>query len=216
MKLTAGSQIFHLNIRQTHNPENERRYTVMNMAITQHAVLDISGKMSSREQVWISIRDRDIPKSIQGFLWKSIHRAYKIGEFWDKIPNYEGRGECGICRLPETMEHILIECNSIAVCTIWQAAKDLWCKRETRLFHILVLESAHLIWKLRCERTIKLKFDRLLTDSKRYGTKALKVETVLKTWSSILLNEDNLPDNWVHNSGVLVGMAPRRPLRRNR
>jgi hypothetical protein len=114
MKLTAGSQrLFYLNIRQSHNPAKERRRTVMNMAITQHAVLEISGKMPSREQVWLSIRDRDIPKSIRGFLWKSIHGAYKIGEFWDKIPNYEGRGECGICRVPETMEHILTECDSL-------------------------------------------------------------------------------------------------------
>lgn len=272
MKLTAGSQrLFYLNIRLAHNPAKERRRTVMNMALTQHAVFEISGKMPSREQVWMSIRDRDIPKSIRGFLWKSIHGAYKIGEFWDKIPNYEQRGQCSLCRSPESMEHILLDCNSLASRTIWKAAKDLWCKREvswpnirfgtilgcslitfnnengkkitgkSRLFNILGLVSAHLIWKLRCERTIKykgnqekfhseteiynrwlhaintrLKFDRLLTDSKRYGKKALKVETVLKTWSGLLLHEENLPDNWVHNAGVLVGMAPRCPPGRNR
>lgn len=112
---------------------------------------------------------------------------------------------------------------------------------KSRLFKIIVLESAHLIWKLRCERVIKnegikekyhteteiynrwvhainmrFKFDRLLTDTKRYGKKALKVETVLKTWSGILLNKDNLLDNWIRKTGVLVGMAPRRPPGRNR
>ncbi|KAG1789812.1 uncharacterized protein HD556DRAFT_1433543 [Suillus plorans] len=238
MKLTAGSQrLFYLNIRQTHNPTKERRHTVMNMALTQHTVLEISGKMPSQEQVWI------------------IHGAYKIGEFWEKIPNYKQRGQCGLCQSPESIEHILLDCDSLVSRTIWKAARDLWCSNlitfnnesgkkmtgKSRLFNILVLESAHLIWKLRCERTIKykgikekfhseteiynkwlhvintrLKFDRLLTDSKRYGKKALKVETVLKTWSGLLLHEDNLPDNWVHNTGVLVGMAPRRPPGRNR
>jgi len=250
--------------------DNLLQLTTMNMAMAVHAAHEISGSTPSSEQVWLSIRDRDTPKNIRGFLWKSLHGAYKIGEFWDRIPHYEQRGKCGVCGSLETMEHILIECKSLASRTIWQAANDLWCKREanwpeirfgtilscnladfrdnggkkklgkSRLFKIIVLESAHLIWKLRCERTIKLngirekfhseteiynrwihtinmrlKFDRLLTDSMRYGKKALKVETVLKTWSGILLNEDNLPENWVHKSGVLVGMAPRRPTGRN-
>lgn len=267
MKLTAGSQKnFYKNIRQTRRSKKQRRRTTMNLAMAIHAAREISGLTPSSEKVWASIRDRDTPKNIRGFLWKCLHDAYKIGEFWDKIPHYEHRGICGICNSLETMEHILIGCESVASRTIWQAAEDLWCKREdswpeirfgtilscnlanlnhnndksttgkNRLFKILVLESAHLIWKLRCERTIKfegvkekfhseneiynrwvhaintrLKFDRLLTDSMRYGKKALKTETVLKTWSGVLLNEENLPDNWVHKSGVLVGMAPRRP-----
>ncbi|KAG2339348.1 hypothetical protein BDR05DRAFT_891892, partial [Suillus weaverae] len=62
----------------------------------------------------------------------------------------------------------------------------------------------------------RLKFDRLLTNSMRYGKKALKVETVLQTWSGTLQNEDNLPDNWIRKSEVLVGMAPRHPPGRNR
>ncbi|KAG1872258.1 hypothetical protein F4604DRAFT_1768278 [Suillus subluteus] len=154
---------------------------------------------------------------------------------------------------------------------IWDATQDLWLKRETswsdikfgiilgcnlaifrdnkgrkkegkhRLFSILVLESAHLIWKIRCERAIKLgnnsklyhsnkeiynrwlkainnrlKLDRLLTDSTRFGKKATKIDKVLKTWSGILLNEENLPDNWIRQSGVLVGMTSYRPPGRNR
>ncbi|KAG2744934.1 hypothetical protein P692DRAFT_20849982 [Suillus brevipes Sb2] len=269
--LTAGSQKhFYNNIRRSRKLAKQRRYTTMNLAMAIHAARDISGKTPSSEQVWISTRDKDTPRNIRGFLWKCLHGAYKIGEFWDKIPNYEHRGKCGLCGSLETMEHILIECESVASRTIWKAAEDLWCKREdswpeirfgtilssnlanldhsgkkkigkNRLFKILVLESAHLIWKLRCERTIKfegvkekfhseyeiynrwvhaintrLKFDRLLTDSIRYGKKALKTEVVLKTWSGILLNEENLPDNWVHRSGVLVGMTPRRPPGRTR
>ncbi|KAG2337475.1 hypothetical protein BDR05DRAFT_952620 [Suillus weaverae] len=50
---------------------------------------------------------------------------------------------------------------------------------------------------------MRLKFDRLLTNSKRYCKKAIQAEKVMKTWSGLLLNEDGLPDNWVHQSGVL-------------
>ncbi|KAG6329655.1 hypothetical protein ID866_9434 [Astraeus odoratus] len=37
-----------------------------------------------------------------------------------------------------------------------------------------------------------LKFDRLQTDKVRYESQAISVELVLKTWSGVLLNEENL------------------------
>ncbi|KAG2088266.1 uncharacterized protein F5147DRAFT_748446 [Suillus discolor] len=225
----------------------------MNLVLTMYAVYNINGETPTNDQVWRSLRSLDTPKNIWGFLWKSLHGAYKIGEFWDKIPNCEMRGRCGLCDLPESMEHILLDCDkSTASKTIWKAAKELWQKHEsnwpgvcfgtilgcnlitfrdpqkklkletTRLFKTLILESAHLIWKLRCKRTIKfggnrekyhseaeilnrwlhtinmrLKFNRLLTDSMRYGKKAIKVDMVLKTWSGLLKDKDNLPDNWI-------------------
>ncbi|KAG1760804.1 hypothetical protein EDD22DRAFT_780618 [Suillus occidentalis] len=267
MKLSTGSQKrFYQNIRLAKQPAKQRRRTTMNMAMAIHAAQDIFGQTPSSKQVWSSIRDCDTPKNIQGFLWKCLHRAYKIGEFLSKIPHFEQRGTCNICDIPETMKHILLECESAPQGTIWKAAQELWFKREanwprihfgtilgcnlakfcndnrkkligkSRLFKIIVLESAHLIWKLRCERVIKyegkrekfhsetevynrwvhtmntrLKFDHLLTDSSRYSSKALKIDTVLKTWSGVLKNKEHLPDNWVHKSEVLVDMAPCRP-----
>ena len=155
--------------------------------------------------------------------------------------------------------------------TVWELASELWRKREdawpnisfglilgmnlpnsantkstkkkgrNRLFTILVLESAHLIWKLRCQWIIKnegnlaklptrveihnrwvksinlrLKFDKLQTDTKRYGSRAIKSNLVLKTWSGVQLDKDNLPDNWIWESGVLVGITPCRPPGRGR
>ncbi|KAG1742985.1 hypothetical protein EDD22DRAFT_786484, partial [Suillus occidentalis] len=49
---------------------------------------------------------------------------------------------------------------------------------------------------------MRLKFNRLLTDSMRYGKKALKPETVLQTWNRVLQNEDNLLDNWIWKTEV--------------
>ncbi|KAG2337919.1 hypothetical protein BDR05DRAFT_978344 [Suillus weaverae] len=233
----------------------------MNLAKTQYAVNELSSHTPTPPQIWNSIRNRDIPKSIRGFLWKSIHNAYKIGNFWEKIPNYENRES-------ENMEHILLDCDkSNTSRIIWAATKDLWLKRESSwphikfgtilgdekgkkkegmrcLFTILILKSTHLIWKIRCERlhhsdkeiynrwlksiNNRLTLDRLLTNTTRFGTKATSIDTVLKTWSGILLNEENsaaevrfaleenLPDNWIRQSGVLVGMAPYRPPGQNR
>lgn len=100
---------------------------------------------------------------------------------------------------------------------------------DERFFRILVSESAHLIWKLRCERIIqkdnvpftknevrkrwvaamnrRLEMDRLMTNPK-YEHKALSADRVTQTWSGVLLDEDGLPDDgWLNISGVLVGIT---------
>ncbi|PBK60021.1 ribonuclease H-like protein [Armillaria solidipes] len=110
-----------------------------------------------------------------------------------------------------------------------------------RLFRILVMESAWLIWKLRNERRIqneddperwhsqqeihnrwlsminlRLKIDCLLTSSGKYGDKAMPAKTVAATWSGILKDEEGLSDDWIkdtsdHKTEVLVGIEPLRP-----
>jgi len=58
--------------------------------------------------------------------------------------------------------------------------------------------------------------NKLQTDKKRYGKRALQEKMVLQTWSGVLENEDNLPDNWIRMAGILVGSNPRHPRGRNR
>ncbi|KIN93251.1 hypothetical protein M404DRAFT_171559, partial [Pisolithus tinctorius Marx 270] len=266
--LSTGSQrTFHraLIMHCSTNDLGTNRQTKINLALTQHAMRKLRGSTLSEVEIWKSIRNKDIPKNIRNFLWKSLQGCYKTGEYWLKIPSYEMRGTCVFCGEPESMSHILIECTSSPFQSIiWPLAECLWlmhgtqwpeitfgtilgaglavfcnCRKkaigDSRLFTILILESAHLIWKLRCEWVInkgtlestlppdeihnkwihainlRLKFDRLQTDIKQYGSKALKQDTVLKTWSGILLNEENLPDNWIWKSGVLVGITPWHP-----
>ena len=93
---------------------------------------------------------------------------------------------------------------------------------------ILAIESAHLIWKLRCERVIsrsgrhfseqevtnrwfsaldrRLSLDRrtaALVQGKKRSRWAKLVDGI---WRPVLENSDNLPPEWVTNSGVLVGI----------
>lgn len=249
-----------------------RMQTTIKLDITRHAIKDISGRTPTDVEIWRSIRDKTISRTARGFLWKNVHRAYKIGDHWRSIPNLEQRANCGLCGEEETMEHILLECqNSPAIKIMWDLAKELWMKRErnwpdirygsilgcnlaefrnekgnllegkNRLFTILVTETAHNIWKVRCERVIqreeqpekyhteselknkwlhtinmRLKLDKLHTNISRYGKQAIKESTVLHTWSGVLMDEENLQDNWVWQSGVLVGIKSCRPLGRNR
>ncbi|KAI0345610.1 hypothetical protein BDW22DRAFT_1313007, partial [Trametopsis cervina] len=101
---------------------------------------------------------------------------------------------------------------------------------SSRLLHIAVAESAYLIWKLRCERVVghsddltfqhtpesitnkwmntinrRLTLDIALTHPKLPTSKRIPAATVLATWSGTLDHEDALPENWLHQAGVLVG-----------
>ncbi|TFY59887.1 hypothetical protein EVJ58_g5494 [Rhodofomes roseus] len=173
------------------------------------------------------------------------------------------RQECAVCGLTESMEHILSECEAPGQKEIWQLAETVWRGKnkkwprpslgavlsspiapykntkgkpksgDTRLYRIIMTESAYLIWKIRCERVIggaenpnqplptlqeiqgrwlhaindRLATDCQLTNSDKYGNKAIRQSLVERTWGGVLKNEDTLPPNWAKGkSEVLVGI----------
>ncbi|KAK6972175.1 hypothetical protein R3P38DRAFT_2812565 [Favolaschia claudopus] len=153
------------------------------------------------------------------------------------------------------MEHILTKCDAPGqqLEAVWNLASELWklktgadlppptlgqimacaaIKRKdagtTRLFRILVSESAHLIWRLRNEHVINAKdpasnreitnrwcktinnrlgMDCAMTNAVKYGSKAIDKRLVLSTWKNVLKNEDRLPKDWTWETGVLVGVG---------
>ena len=103
-----------------------------------------------------------------------------------------------------------------------------------RLYHILVSETAYLVWKLRNERRIRddegpiqtddevrkrwthavnkrAHPDRLLTNSARFKKNAIEAKLVKATWSGCLAGEEDLPSDWPTAKGVLVGISVTRP-----
>ncbi|KAL6298146.1 hypothetical protein BKA93DRAFT_754380 [Sparassis latifolia] len=101
------------------------------------------------------------------------------------------------------------------------------------LYRILISEAAYLIWKIRCERAFgrddlpasghtdreiytrwyktistRLTLDRTMT-RKRFGRRAVPTALVRNTWAGCLYDEKGLPDDWLTQPEVLVGMAPR-------
>jgi ribonuclease HI len=107
----------------------------------------------------------------------------------------------------------------------WTADRQ---RGATRLLQILILEAAHLIWVMQCERVIQEKHHdereietrwtkaiiRRLTNDKITATiiKHQKAYTRLveTTWEDTLKKFSNLPDKWIHDSEVLVGRSVRR------
>ncbi|XP_006460644.1 hypothetical protein AGABI2DRAFT_117576 [Agaricus bisporus var. bisporus H97] len=170
------------------------------------------------------------------------------------------RETCRECQVEDSMEHILTECSTPERKAIWEAAGKIWTAKggtwqapkigeimginsviiknrnnkpdegKTRLYHILITECAHLIWKLRCEKVIngdtpnhqepatrralkqlelkmnhKIRMDIILTDTKRFSKKALDKKTASDTWEGILENEYNFNNPPENIPGFLVG-----------
>jgi hypothetical protein len=150
------------------------------------------------------------------------------------------------------MQHILTQWGIPGQKEIWDLASEMWrmktgedlrptlgeimvcaAKKKgdtgtTRLYRILVSESAHLIWRLRNERVInqkdpashreihnrwlkqinnRLALDCAMTDERKYDKKAIKVSLVKRTWRKVLKDERHLSRHWPREVGVLVGVS---------
>ena len=217
------------------------------------------------------MRHKDVTKKIRDFLWKHAHGIYRLGSFWNHIPGCEDRAECPLCLKYDTFEHIITDCNSTERKITWEQANALWKRRynedlpvsegailgggladfrrndgrpdaaKNRLYRILITESAHLIWVLRCERRIanednpqnyhpeeavknrwhrkmneRMQIDCLLTNRYLYENRALKTKVVYNTWAGCSTNTEDLHRDWCRHPGVLVGKTPRRPPGRHR
>ncbi|KAJ6550391.1 hypothetical protein DFH09DRAFT_925930 [Mycena vulgaris] len=102
---------------------------------------------------------------------------------------------------------------------------------DARLYRILISESMYMIWKVRCDCVIgkageplsqneihnrwlhaindRLNVDRILTNQSKYGKNiSIRPSLVLETWSSTLKDEEDLPEIWLKEPKVLVGVEP--------
>ncbi|KAJ7732743.1 ribonuclease H-like protein [Mycena maculata] len=216
----------------------ERKKTLIMLDKVRYSIESQCGKIPTDEDIWKSIRHKDIDRRIRNFLWKAIHQTFKCGDYWRNIPNYEQWAECPLWemkhpKMPNLSMGLVLGC----ALTEFKNSRGKLSNEANRLFRIIISKSAFLIWKIRCERLMsrnsphseteihnrwvatinkRLKIDRLLTDISRYGSHALHVNTVLKTWDGVLMDNKTLPDNWIWQSEVLVGIGNFRPPGRNR
>ncbi|KAG6808532.1 hypothetical protein H0H92_003820 [Tricholoma furcatifolium] len=158
-----------------------RRKAAINLERMREAIAATTGSLPMDARLWRSLQNKILTKETRAFLWRVIQNTYKLGEFWERIENYERRGICPACDTTETMEHILTECQASGQEEIWALVGELctirgirWSKPtfgETlgsqmlsptftkgkmtaagrRMYAITVSESARLIWKIRCE-----------------------------------------------------------------
>ncbi|KAF8150962.1 hypothetical protein B0H34DRAFT_621600, partial [Crassisporium funariophilum] len=89
------------------------------------AISELTGTSPSHDQIWKSIRNKDITPKIRNYMWKTLHNAHKVGPYWRNIPTLEHRANCHVCHTDETMHHILTECKASGQEIIWTLAKSL-------------------------------------------------------------------------------------------
>ncbi|KAI1782311.1 ribonuclease H-like domain-containing protein [Ganoderma leucocontextum] len=267
VKLTALTQkLAYLGIRKVKQPD-ARPATTRNLQRAISDVKTHLATVITDRQIWKAVRHRDMNRRVRDFWWKLLHNAHRVGRFWTNIPGYEGRAVCRFCGETDTMEHILLDCRAPGREVIWNLALDtiaakcgerleltfgtllaapcmtlsgLLGKRNAgadRLARIVLTESAHLIWTLRCERVIewgdeqparahaaqhivrvwrdrinrRIRMDQL-SASPRWQRKAVPRQRVQRTWHGVLEDAGALPPDWIRVPGVLVGIP--RPERR--
>jgi ribonuclease HI len=268
LQRVSQSLIYH---HLTNKGEIDRTSTRRSIEKIKVAAKELFGETPSNEAIWKGMRHKDIAKKIRNFLWKHSHGVYRLGRFWTHIPGLESRAECPLCNKDNTLEHIITECVSTERVTTWDTANQLWRLRydkdlptsegatlgsglanfkkddrkpdaaKNRLYRILMTESAHMIWVLRCERRItnqenphnfhteeavqnrwykkvneRMQIDCLLTNKFLYENKALKTKKVYDTWAKCSTSTEELHSEWCRRPGILVGKTPRRPPGRNR
>ncbi|KAI0700490.1 ribonuclease H-like domain-containing protein [Cerioporus squamosus] len=234
-----------------------RHTTDLLISRTQAALRDDYKVNPTEERVWMGIRDKDFSRKLTEFLWKLAHGAQRVGHYWENIQGYEQRAVCQVCGVEDSMDHILLECDASGQQTVWGMVQSAMAlagqaplklslgaiigaaqlvvrkpdgkvlKGLSRLAKLLVVEAAHLIWKLRCERVIqwegareyskpevqgrfwsatnrRMLMDRSLVFSRIPGRKPSR-KAVLATWKVVLAGAGDLPADWLEEPGVLVG-----------
>ncbi|KAI0754830.1 hypothetical protein C8Q80DRAFT_1095068 [Daedaleopsis nitida] len=162
---------------------------------------------ASAASLWKSIRCTTVLRESRDFWWRSLHGALRIGKFWTNLNGYEDRAMCHWCEEEESLEHILVHCAAPGQREVWRLVAAAAAKkglpalpvsfgtvlgspmitlqfkegRDTPIadafYRSVVPMSAHLIWKLRCERVIDMGDDRWRTQGS---------EVVCRKWWSAL------------------------------
>ena len=182
--LASGSQRLFTKIINTLNLIPRRKSTFVNLERIRCAVEDACHITPTDEMIWKSIRSTIFQRLTREFYWKCIHNVFRVGDFWTHIQNSEVLGRCHVCDVPETLEHIALECNAPERKLIWNLTSELWSRKYSnwpdlnwglllgcnivqfrtsrgrilpekgRLFAILVSVAWHEIWRLRVDRVL--------------------------------------------------------------
>jgi hypothetical protein len=162
-------------------------------------------------------------------IWDLASRLWPHApEFWP-TPSLGIALGCGSIHLPQPEDQNAENATQNEPHTLRHSARS----GATRLLKILIAESMHLIWVLRCERVIQERphteneiqsrwfraINARLIEDKITATRIKREQTytkqVINTWETILsFNADlpnNEPNNWLTNSEVLVGRRMLRP-----
>ncbi|KAJ3528945.1 hypothetical protein NMY22_g9198 [Coprinellus aureogranulatus] len=203
MRLSRATQAqLYRGIRRKKEANLETRpKTEGHLDIARHEIAGRTGNTPTDKTIWASIWSTKIRnKRARQLLWKIMHQALPVGEFWEKITNYEIRARCPGCGTSENYEHIFTSCDYNGQKYVWRIVRQIMEKKgitwnhptvgtllgcgiskekdengkrrphADRLYTLVISEACHFIWKLRCEWTIQRGGDTLQIASEREVT----------------------------------------------
>jgi hypothetical protein len=95
---------------------------------------DAFGVIPTEENIWKSMRHKDLSRECRHFLYRVMHDSYMVGSHWDR-PSFkdelQARKNCRHknCGGEDTLEHILFYCEAPGREKVWNLAKALWEKK---------------------------------------------------------------------------------------
>ncbi|KAJ7468323.1 hypothetical protein B0H11DRAFT_1644787, partial [Mycena galericulata] len=124
--LKRGSQRLFTEVIKLLREKPTRTSTSTNLDRIRCCVADAFGYEPTDMAIWTSIRSKNIARLTRNFLWKALHNTFHVGLFWDNVPNLEILAQCTACRVPESLEHIMLDCEAPGQQQIWQLVEKLW------------------------------------------------------------------------------------------
>ena len=117
--LLQGSQKFFTKVIRKLQSKPQRQSTVISLDRIRCSVQELSKYTPSDETIWKSIRSVTTQRLTREFFWKCMHNTFRVGDFWLNIESLKIRGRCHVCRVPETLEHIALDCKAPGQKLIW-------------------------------------------------------------------------------------------------
>ena len=122
--LTPASAYAFLNACKPPTTSEQAR---INLERAQVTLKDINTKEMTDTNLWLKCRHPDIRRPVQAFLYKAMNGAFCISQFWYDIPQHAHKAHCASCNAsPESLDHILVDCDNDAVATVWSVAQQTW------------------------------------------------------------------------------------------
>ncbi|KAJ6483345.1 hypothetical protein C8R45DRAFT_813158 [Mycena sanguinolenta] len=118
-----------------------RKSTTKNLDAVKGYMKEKHERIVTGEEIWRSLRNKDLQPQTSQFLWRSMHNAHRVGKYWDHIPECEERATCSCCGVTENLEHILVECESPGPRLLWKAAEKLWREKTTAAWPEVSLDA---------------------------------------------------------------------------
>jgi len=127
-KMTQSLAYKGIRQKKLQTNSHQRRTTSQKIDQIQNEVEDATGKTPNEDQIWKAIQHPDLSRKARYFLWMTTHNAYRIGEYWLKENFHEeiqDRCNCMHYGVPETMDHILSQCETPGQKEIWELAEQM-------------------------------------------------------------------------------------------